>query len=123
MNDEQAQPAPDSREGWAQRWGMELKAAQEELSSWHSAAETCVDQYLDDKPREGQRLNVFPATVNTQEAALYGNTPSVDVKRRNNDADDDDGRVAAEILERHLNGDLERDEESFPRALGFALKD
>lgn len=113
----------DTPEGWAIRWGEELKAAREALESWHKSAQECDAVYLDDKPREGERLNLFAAGVDLREAMLFGNDPKVDVKRRSNDRDDDDGRVAAEIEERHLNGDLERDEEAYPEALANALKD
>lgn len=113
----------DTPEGWAVRWGEEIKAAQEALEAWHKSAEECDAVYLDDKPREGERLGLYAAGVDLREAMLFGNDPAVDVKRRSNDKDDDDGRVAGEILERVLNGDLERDEESFPAALSCTLKD
>ncbi|HEX4386042.1 MAG TPA: hypothetical protein VH083_23955, partial [Myxococcales bacterium] len=113
----------DTRDGSAKRWIAEFKAARNALESWHTSAEECVARYLDDVPRDGQRLNLYPAGIDLKEATLYGNTPSVDVSRRDNDQDDDDARVAAELLKRLLNGDLERTEEAFPNAIGLALKD
>jgi hypothetical protein len=113
----------DTPEGWAIRWGEEIKAAEDALEKWHKSAQECDDVYRDEEEHEGERLNLYAAGVDLREAMLYGNDPKVDVKRRSNDQDDDDGRVAAEIEERHLNGDLERDEEAYPEALANALKD
>jgi hypothetical protein len=96
-------------EGSAKRWLAEFKAAREALEGWHKSAEACDDAYLDEKARDGEkRLNLYPASVDLKEATLYGNVPTVDVSRRNNDQDDDVARVASELLERQLNGDLER---------------
>lgn len=49
------------------------------------------------------RLNLFHANVTTQMAMLYGRVPRIDVSRRYDDAGDDVGRIAAEILQRMLN--------------------
>jgi hypothetical protein len=119
---EQFDPTP---EGSARRWADEFKAAKEELKKWHDAAEESDRVYRDDNRGhdEGEKLNLHAAGVDLKEATLYGNTPRVCVERRDRDADDDVARVAAQIKERVLNGDLERDEEEFPRAIGLALKD
>ena len=54
---------------------------------------------------------------------LYGRTPQVQVGRRFSDANDDIARVAAEMLERLLNTDIERDSDSYALALQYALND
>lgn len=113
----------DTPEGWAERWQAEIDAADSSLEKWHKSAEKCLDAYLDEKTREGMRLNLYASSVNTREAMLYGKTPTVDVARRFNDSGDDDGRVAGEILQRHLNGDIERPEDGFQRALRSVLND
>ncbi len=113
----------DTPEGAATRWGQEFKAAKEALKGWHDSAEECDKQYRDEVDRDGERLGLYAAGIDLKEATLYGNTPRVDVKRRDNDQDDDVARVAAEIKDRLLNGDLEREEEAFPRAIALALKD
>lgn len=111
-------------EGSAKRWEAEFRAAREALKDWHSAADECDRKYRDDaREGDGTRLNLYAAGVDLKEATLYGNSPSVDVKRRDNDQDDDIARVAAEIKRRILNSDLEREEEGFPKAIGLALKD
>jgi hypothetical protein len=110
-------------EGSAQRWRAEFKAAREALKGWHDSAEECDRKYRDDVDREGQRLGLYAAGVDLKEATLYGNAPNADVERRDSDQDDDVARVAAELLERVLNNDLERTEEGAPAAYGLALKD
>jgi hypothetical protein len=110
-------------EGSAQRWRAEFKAAREALKGWHDSAEECDRKYRDDVAREGQRLGLYAAGVDLKEATLYGNAPNADVERRDSDQDDDVARVAAELLERVLNNDLERTEEGAPAAYGLALKD
>src|SRR3954470_3172272 len=113
----------DTPEGWAERWQAEMDASDSSLEKWHKSAEKCIDAYLDEKTRDGMRLNLYASSVNTREAMLYGKTPTVDVARRFNDSGDDDGRVAGEILQRHLNGDIERPEDGFQRALRSVLND
>lgn len=108
----------------AKRWVKEFTAARERLQPWWEAAEKCDEKYRDDSTiREGEKLNLYAAGVDLKEAVLDATSPSVDVVRRDNDQDDDVARVASEILKRVLNGDLEREDEGFPEALGLARQD
>lgn len=120
-------PDPDdygpTPEGSARRWSAEFKAAREALHGWHLSAEKCDKRYRDDGERDDQSLNLYAAGVDLKEAVLDASSPSVDVVRRDNDQDDDVARVAAEILKRVLNGDLEREDEGFPKALSLAKQD
>src|SRR6185312_12747428 len=56
-------------------------------------------------------------------ALLFGRTPEVGVERRFADSADDVARVAAEMLERILNTDIERDDDTQQEALKNALSD
>lgn len=124
MANEQEGQYDATPEGSKARWQAEFKAAREALKDWHASAEECDRKYRDDAPREGeQRLNLYAAGVDLKEATLYGNSPNANVDRRDSDQDDDVARVAAELLERVLNNDLERTEEGAPAAYGLALKD
>lgn len=135
---------PDIREtqfdntpkGQAERWAFEFAAARREVEKWHQQGERIVQRYLDDEsgarndanqrdgPRDGTtRWNFFSANIETQEALLYGKTPTVSVERRFADANDDVARVGGELLERLLNTDIERDEDSFGIAVAYALSD
>jgi hypothetical protein len=114
---------PDDKQGWHKRWGVEFKAAKEALGSWHKDADDAIKQYHSEGAGKDPKLRLWSGHVNLREAIMYGKTPKVDVARRYNDAEDHVGRVAATILNRLLNGDIERDEETYPRALGSVLKD
>jgi hypothetical protein len=116
----------DTPQGWAARWAVELKAARDVLGPWHEQGRKIVRRYRDERDalKDGQtRWNLFYANVATQEATLYGQVPRVSVTRRFADANDDVGRVAAEMLERLLNSDIERDSDTFAQALGYCLQD
>ncbi|NBD11822.1 hypothetical protein [Corallococcus silvisoli] len=125
---ETTQPADyaNTPQGWAQRWQVELAASREELSKWHEQGRRIVRRFRDerDADQDGEtRWNLFTANVQTQLATLYGQTPKVSVSRRFADSNDDVARVAAEMLERILNSDIERDSDTFAQALEYALLD
>lgn len=122
MVDEESDKKPSPEES-AKRWVQEFAEAKRVLEKWHTAAKESDDRYRDDQDRQGDRLNLYAAGVDLKEATIYANVPHVDVKRRDNDQDDDVARVAAEIKKRLLNADLEREEEGFPRAAALACKD
>lgn len=122
--DEDDDSGKASPENSAKRWVKEFTAARERQQPWWDAAQKCDDKYRDDSTtREGEKLNLYAAGVDLKEAVLDATSPSVDVVRRDNDQDDDVARVASEILKRVLNGDLEREDEGFPEALGLARQD
>lgn len=118
---------PDTPEGWAARWSVELKAAETELEKWRAEAAKCGRRYRDE--REGEinahkrHLNLYSANIQTQEAMVSGRTPKVDVTRRFSDAKDDVARAAGEIAERLLNTDIERPDDTYAHALDHARQD
>jgi hypothetical protein len=124
-SDAQQDSFDDSPQGRASRWGVEFAAARKEVERWHKQGEKIVKRFRDDRgERErGTRWNLFSSSVQTQAAMLYGQTPRVDVSRRFADPKDDVARVAAEMLERLLNTDIEDDADSYTLALQFALQD
>ncbi|HZH02634.1 MAG TPA: hypothetical protein VEY30_02550, partial [Myxococcaceae bacterium] len=112
--------------GWARRWAVELAAARKELEGWHTQGNKIIKRFTDDRELRSKgdtRWNLFTANVQTQRAIMYGQTPRVTVARRHADANDDVARVAAEILERLLNSDIERGSDSYATALSYALSD
>jgi len=116
----------DDSRGWAQRWQAELKLAKEAVEEWHNQGKEIVRRYLDERDRKyaGEtRWNLYTTNVQTQLASLYGQTPTVSVTRRWADAKDDVARVAAEMLERLLNADIERDSDTHADAVQYAVED
>ena len=135
----------DTPQGWSARWQTELQAAQKVVKPWHKQADQIVKRFLDDRQggnytgaglatsagvggvwgtsRGGSRLNLFTSNIQTLRSLLYGKIPSVDVDRRFNDADDDEARVAAEMLQRLLNSDIEDPDDSYSTTLVYALDD
>lgn len=117
------QPTP---QGWARRWQVELKSARQCLEKWHEQGAKINKRYRDEREKKDDgdtRWNLFTSTVETKQATLYGQTPKVSVSRRFADADDDVARVAATMLERILNSDIEKDSDTFAGAVQYALED
>lgn len=116
----------DTPQGWAQLWAMEFQAARDALKKWQKRAKKVDERFRDDreaKDRTDTRWNLFTANVRTQQSILYGKVPTVSVSRRFADAQDDDARVAGELLERLLNTDIERDGDGYALALQQATQD
>lgn len=117
------EPTP---QGWARRWQTELSAARKCLEKWHEQGARINKRFRDERERKEDgdtRWNLFTSTVETKMATLYGQTPKVSVTRRFADSGDDVARVAALMLERLLNSDIEKDSDTFADAVQYALED
>lgn len=115
---------PDSESGWASRWQMELKMAREALKDFYTVAAEVETALRDEKTDDGEkRLCLYPSNVQTIGAMLYGRTPQASVGRKFADADDDEARVASEMLERVLNCDIEKAGDTFQDATKNAMMD
>lgn len=123
-NAEQFENTP---EGWQRRWQVELSMARQMLDKFVQDGRRVVDAFLvrdELAQRPGASfLNLFTANVQTLRALLYGKTPKVDVKRRWGDPNDVAARTAGEMMQRLLNTDIERDSDTYCRALKYALSD
>ena len=124
-------PKPKKREK-AAFWQDELKNSDKMLEKWHKQGNRIVKRYLDDRERTGRnerqdggafRLNLFHANILTLESMLYGSLPTIDVSRKNADANDDAARVAAETIERLLNLDMQNNAQSWDSVLRSTLQD
>lgn len=116
----------DTPSGQAQKWAVEFAAARKDLEKFHERGPKIVKRFKDERPNalKGQkRWNLFTANVLTQRALVFGQTPRADVGRRFEDSKDDVARVAAWMLERLVNSDLEADDEGFQPAIHNALSD
>ena len=121
----------DDPSGQYKLWDSELRASEKTLKSWKKKGDKIVSRYLDSRGSKadsnaataGFKLNLFHSNVTTLNSMLYGNIPTVDVSRRYADSNDDVGRVAAETMERLLNGDLAENGKEYDVVLRSALLD
>lgn len=116
-------PTPSDQ---ASRWQKEITTAKEALKTWHQDGERAVKRYLDERDgttKHLRRLPLFSANTQVKMAMLYGQMPKVSARRRFADFSDDLGRVAGEMLERHLNSDIEKDGDSYAQVLTYCLED
>lgn len=115
----------DTPGGWQKRWQVELAAAKKAADKWQKNGDRITKIFLDERTesalqQDGRRLNLFTANMQTLRAMLFGNVPRVEVSRRYDDADDDAARVAAEMVERIANADIQK---QFSYAIGMSLED
>lgn len=125
----------DTPRGQYKYWMEEIKGSQKQRRRWHKQGDKIVKRYLDyrgdeaapdlseDSAMNGMRLNLFHTNVSVLQAMLYGNVPTVDVSRRFADPNDDVGRVAAEMMERLLNNDIEDNGDEVSDVLRACLQD
>lgn len=115
---------------WQQYWGKQMSAANKRLERFLKQGEQVYCQYLDDRDMAGLvgedrpfKINLFHTNIQTQEAMLYGQTPKVDVSREHADPDDDIARVAAQIMQRMLQADVDPSLGGTHAVLGEVLQD
>lgn len=95
-------------------WKVELDSAKKWFTKFHKNGDKVVKAYLgvqgQDKDQVEDfisRLNLFHSNITTLTSMLYGKMPKIEVARRFADSDDDVARVAALMLTRILNTDIE----------------
>jgi hypothetical protein len=117
----------ESPQGLAKRWQREMQAAHKDSDKWRKKAEKITKRYLGRSvTRDGEsnaRLNLFTSNINTIESIMYGKLPRVSVDRKWSDQNDDVARVAAVIMERLLNEDIEEAGDGYADALRYVLQD
>lgn len=129
MGDQSIQTAnqfEDTPEGLQRRWDLEIGAAEDNLQSYWKDADGCLDRFLGRKPGSGDgqyHLNLYHQNISTEQSVLFGQVPKTDVSREFGDADDDEGRVAGEMLERVLNENSDDEEEGEVEETKDALQD
>lgn len=113
-------------------WMTELEASDKLLRDFKSYGTKIVDRFkggkrktngLNEDIRNGFQLNLFHSNVITLQSMLYGNLPKVTAKRRYDDPDDDVGRLAAMILQRLLNNDIQDNGKEYNSVLRAVLQD
>ncbi len=101
-----------------ERWDAEIAAYEKAARSWRESCKRIDDRYTLEKSRfesgglfgdRESRFNILWSNVQTLKPAVYGQEPVPVAKRRHRDGDPV-GRIAAEMLERALKSEMERDE-------------
>jgi hypothetical protein len=124
--DESGQLSREESARLAEKWQAELTASKKWLAKFTRNARVCEKAYLDERDSmDGgeSRVNLFWSNVQVILSAIYGKLPQADVDRKFKDFDDDIARVAAEILQRILNGDIEREYDDTNAAMRDAVFD
>lgn len=117
----------------AKKWQVELSASKRWMAKFTRSARACERAYMgggdaDDMlvptgtSSEG-KVNLFWSNVQVVLSAIYGKLPKADVDRKFKDFDDDVARVAGIIMQRILNGDMERDWDDTNASMRDAVQD
>jgi hypothetical protein len=109
-----------------ERWQTEINYAEQELTKFHERGRTVVRRYLDERDAVEQAqkwFNLFFANVGIMKSALYAQLPKPAVSRKFKDYQDDVARVAATILERILETDLDDPRDTFDCVMKQAVED
>src|SRR5262249_57269629 len=116
----------------AAKWGQELAASKKWMQKFTERARRCERAYIDESDGStlkgstsgnASRVNLFWSNVEVTLAAIYGRLPKATVDRRFKDENDDVSRVAATMLERILNADIEREYDDTNAAMRDAVQD
>jgi hypothetical protein len=113
------------------KWTDEFTLADKRVRAWHKQADKIKTRYLGEKADNNnsstmggdRQINLFYSNISTLESMLYGSIPTVDVSRRYADAADDVGRVAAEVMQRLLNCNIQENEEDYDSILRSVCQD
>ena len=107
----------------AARWTLEIQLAEKAFEKWCKRGQEVVKRYRDERERKnsGSRFNILWSNVQTIRPAVYSRKPKAEVERRYLDHDPV-GRVAATLIERALQFDIEY-REDFHQSLAAVLDD
>lgn len=126
-----AKPNAKDSAAKAKKWQVELSASKRWMEKFSRSARRCEAAYLgkfaNDETRSmheyGGKVNLFWSNVQVILSAIYGRLPKAEVDRKFKDFDDDVARVAGIIMQRILNGDIERDWDDTNAAMRDAVQD
>lgn len=114
------------------KWQDELTHAEEFFKEFHKQAKRANARFLDDS-KQGQgdqagtaplyRLNLFHSNIETLQSMLYAKIPKAEADRRFFDPADDVARVAAEMITRIIQNDMNDPDDTLNDVLKSALQD
>jgi hypothetical protein len=114
------------------KWQDELRHAKKFFEKFHKQAQRAVDRFLDDKRKgEGEapgtaplyRLNLYHSNIETLQSMLFAKIPKAEADRRFYDPNDDVARVAAEMITRIIQNDMNDPDDKLNDVLKSALQD
>jgi hypothetical protein len=123
---ESATDFADTPQGLAQRWSTEIEAAKKELGKFHEDADRITRRYLDKRDewgREESKVNLFWSSTKVLLSLLYARPPKASVSRAFLDADDDQARVAGQIVQRLLNKSFDDNVSAWDAAVRQGIED
>jgi hypothetical protein len=110
-----------------QNWGKELELSDTFVRDYLPEGDKAVDAYLDERSGgilgNKYKLNLFHSNIDTLMSIMYAKLPKVEADRRFNDPNDDVARVAAAIITRLLQNDMNDPEDRLNAVLRQALQD
>lgn len=123
---ESAQDFADSPTGLAQRWSAEIEAAKKEMQKFQDDADKITRRYLDKRDewgKEESRVNLFWSSMKVLLSLLYARPPKASVARAFLDAEDDQARVAGQIMQRLLNRSFDDNVSNWDSAIRQGIED
>jgi Skp family chaperone for outer membrane proteins len=108
------------------RWIAEIQYAEKEKEKFSEQGRKVGKRYLDERDDVSaldKKFNIFYANTEILKSALYTNLPKIAVSRRFSDPDDDVARVAARMLQRNLEQDLDEAHCDFDECLRNCVQD
>jgi hypothetical protein len=116
----------DTPGGIAQRWSTELEASQKELQQFQDKADKITRRYLDKRDsyqEDESRVNLFWSTTKVLLSLLYARPPRASVARSFLDAEDDQARVAGQVIQRLLNKSFDDNVSAWDAAVRQGIED
>jgi hypothetical protein len=114
----------------ARKWQVEINASRKWLEKFTKAARDCEGAYFGKAGMDNSsvrtyagKVNLFWSNVQVILSAIYGRLPKAEVDRKFGDFDDDEARVAGIIMQRILNGDIEREHDDTSASMRDAVQD
>lgn len=114
------------------KWLDELKQAKKFFESFHKQATKSNEKFVDEKGKKSgdapgtaplYRLNLYHADIITVRSMLYAKIPKAEADRRFYDPSDEVARVAAEMITRIIQNDMNDPDDKLNSVLKSALED
>ena len=107
-------------------WSAELDLYKQWSKDFVTRSEKIEDRYVDKRPQRTANqsvLNLFWSNTEVILSALYARPPTVDILRSFRDPADDVARVAANMLERAVNNDIQIEQDGAAASIHDAILD